>query len=91
MALGGLLAAVMLMLRQEVLFLIVGGVFVLEGASVLIQEKIGIGLLGRRIFFRAPIHHAFEHRGVAETKVVIRFWIVALILGFLGLLSLKIR
>jgi phospho-N-acetylmuramoyl-pentapeptide-transferase len=91
MALGGLLAAVMLMLRQEVLFLIVGGVFVLEGASVLVQEKIGIGLLGRRIFYRAPIHHAFEHRGVAETKVVIRFWIIALILGFLGLLSLKIR
>lgn len=91
MALGGLLSAVMLMLRQEVLFLIVGGVFVLEGASVLIQEKIGIGILGRRIFYRAPIHHAFEHRGVAETKVVIRFWIIALILGFLGLLSLKVR
>jgi len=91
MALGGLLAAVMLMLRQEALFLIVGGIFVLEGASVLVQEKIGIGLLGRRIFYRAPIHHAFEHRGVAETKVVIRFWIIALILGFLGLLSLKIR
>lgn len=91
MALGGLLSATMLLLRQEVLFLIVGGVFVLEGASVLIQEKIGIGILGRRIFYRAPIHHAFEHRGVAETKVVIRFWIVALILGFLGLLSLKVR
>lgn len=91
MALGGLLSAVMLLLRQEALFLIVGGVFVLEGASVLIQEKIGIGILGRRIFYRAPIHHAFEHRGVAETKVVIRFWIIALILGFLGLLSLKIR
>ncbi|MFA7330587.1 MAG: phospho-N-acetylmuramoyl-pentapeptide-transferase [Candidatus Delongbacteria bacterium] len=91
MALGGLLSAVMLLMRQEVLFLIVGGVFVLEGASVLIQEKIGIGILGRRIFYRAPIHHAFEHRGVAETKVVIRFWIIALFLGFLGLLSLKIR
>jgi len=91
MALGGLLGCVMLLLKQEFLFLIVGGIFVVEGASVLIQEKIGIGLLGRRIFYRAPIHHAFEHRGVAETKVVIRFWIVALVLGFIGLLSLKIR
>lgn len=91
MALGGLLACVMLLLKQEFLFLIVGGVFVVEGASVLIQEKIGIAILGRRIFYRAPIHHAFEHRGVAETKVVIRFWIVALVLGFIGLLSLKIR
>jgi phospho-N-acetylmuramoyl-pentapeptide-transferase len=91
MALGGLLGCMMLLLKQEILFLVVGGIFVVEGASVLIQEKIGIGLLGRRIFYRAPIHHAFEHRGVAETKVVIRFWIVALVLGFIGLLSLKIR
>ncbi len=91
MALGGLLGAEMVMLKQEVLFVIVGGVFVLEGASVLLQEKVGIRLLGRRLFYRAPIHHSFEHRGVAETKVVIRFWIVALILGFIGLISLKIR
>ncbi len=91
MALGGLLASVMLMLRQEVLFVIVGGIFVIEGASVLIQEKIGFNLLGRRILFRAPIHHGFEHRGVSETKLVIRFWILALILGFIGLLTLKVR
>ena len=91
MALGGVLSVVIIMLKQEFLFLIVGGVFVVEGASVLIQEKIGINWLGRRIFYRAPIHHTFEHRGVAETKVVIRFWIIALILGFIGLLSLKIR
>jgi phospho-N-acetylmuramoyl-pentapeptide-transferase len=91
MALGGLLATVVILLKQEMLFVIVGGVFVLEGMSVLLQEKIGIGWLGRRLFFRAPIHHSFQHRGVAETKVVIRFWIVALILAFIGLLSLKIR
>lgn len=91
MALGGLLASVILMLKQEMLFLIVGGIFVLEGASVLIQEKIGFSLLGRRILFRAPIHHGFEHRGISETKLVIRFWIVALVLGFIGLLALKVR
>ncbi len=91
MALGGLLAVLAVMLKQEFLFVIAGGVFVVEGASVLIQEKIGIRLLGRRIFFRAPIHHSFQHRGVAETKVVIRFWIVAMLLGFIALLSLKFR
>ena len=91
MALGGLVAVMALLLKQELLFLIAGGVFVVEGASVLIQEKIGIRWLGRRIFYRAPIHHAFQHRGVAETKVVIRFWIVAMLLGFIALLSLKFR
>jgi phospho-N-acetylmuramoyl-pentapeptide-transferase len=91
MALGGLVAVMAIVLKQELLFLIAGGVFVVEGASVLIQEKIGIRWLGRRIFFRAPIHHAFQHRGVAETKVVIRFWIVAMLLGFIALLSLKFR
>jgi phospho-N-acetylmuramoyl-pentapeptide-transferase len=91
MALGGMLSVIMLMLKQEFLFVIVGGIFVLEGASSMIQEKIGINFLGRRIFFRAPIHHAIDHRGVSETKVVIRFWIISLILGFIGLLSLKIR
>lgn len=91
MALGGLLSVVIILLKQEMLFLIVGGIFVVEGASVLIQQQIGFAILGRRLLLRAPIHHAFERQGIAETKIVIRFWMVALILGFVGLLSLKIR
>ncbi|MCP4293332.1 MAG: phospho-N-acetylmuramoyl-pentapeptide-transferase [bacterium] len=91
MALGGLLSVVIILLKQEMLFIIVGGIFVVEGASVLIQQQIGFAVLGRRLLLRAPIHHAFERQGIAETKIVIRFWMVALILGFVGLLSLKIR
>ena len=91
MALGGLLSVVIILLKQEMLFLIVGGIFVIEGASVLLQQQIGFAILGRRLLLRAPIHHAFERQGIAEPKIVIRFWMVALILGFVGLLSLKIR
>ncbi len=91
MALGGILAVVAIMIKQEFLFLLAGGIFVLEGASVLIQEKIGIARLGRRIFHRAPIHHNFQHLGIAETKVVVRFWIVGIILMLLSLATIKIR
>ena len=91
MALGGLLSVVILVLKQEILFVIVGGIFVVEGASVLLQQQVGFAILGRRLLLRAPIHHAFERQGIAETKVVVRFWMVSLVLGFLGLLSLKIR
>lgn len=91
MALGGLLSVVILLLKQELLFVIVGGIFVVEGASVLLQQQVGFALLGRRLLLRAPIHHAFERQGIAETKIVVRFWMVSLVLGFLGLLSLKVR
>ena len=91
MALGGILAVVAIMIKQEILFLLAGGIFVLEGASVLIQEKIGIARLGRRIFHRAPIHHNFQHLGIAETKVVVRFWIIGIILMLLSLATIKIR
>ncbi len=91
MALGGILGVVAIMLKQEFLFLIAGGIFVAEGASVLIQEKIGIRLLGRRIFHRAPIHHNFQHFGLAETKVVVRFWIVGIILTLISIATIKIR
>jgi phospho-N-acetylmuramoyl-pentapeptide-transferase len=91
MALGGLLSLIILVLKQEILFVIVGGIFVAEGASVLLQQQVGFAILGRRLLLRAPIHHAFERQGIAETKVVTRFWMVALVLGFLGLLSLKVR
>lgn len=91
MALGGLLGTIAVLLKQEFLFVLTGGVFVAEAFSVLIQEKIGIRWLGRRIFYRAPIHHTYQYRGLAETKVVVRFWIVSALLALAGLATLKIR
>jgi phospho-N-acetylmuramoyl-pentapeptide-transferase len=91
MALGGLLGTVAVLVKQEFLFLIVGGIFVGEAVSVLVQEKIGIQWLGRRFFARSPIHHHFQQRGLADTKIVVRFWIVAGILALCGLATLKIR
>jgi phospho-N-acetylmuramoyl-pentapeptide-transferase len=91
MALGGLLGTVVVLVKQEFLFLLVGGVFVGEALSVVIQEKIGIRWLGRRFFRAAPIHHHFQAQGLADTKIVIRFWIIAGILALTGLATLKIR
>ena len=70
---------------------IVEDIFLAEAFSVLIQERIGINFLGRRIFARSPLHHTFQHRGMAETTVVVRFWIVAVVLGLIALMTLKIR
>ena len=91
MALGGLLGTVAVLVKQEALFLIVGGIFVGEAFSVLVQQKLGIKWLGRRFFERAPVHDHFRMRGLADTKIVIRFWIVAGILALCGLATLKIR
>jgi phospho-N-acetylmuramoyl-pentapeptide-transferase len=91
MALGGILGTLAVLLKQEFLFVIIGGIFVVEAFSVFIQEKIGIRWLGRRIFYRAPIHHTYQYRGLAETKVVVRFWIVSGLLALAGLATLKIR
>ena len=78
------------LLRQEFLLALVGGVFVLEAVSVILQ--VGSYKLrgGKRIFLCAPIHHHFEHKGMAETKVVARFAIVGLLLAVIGLISLKL-
>ncbi|HQO08849.1 MAG TPA: phospho-N-acetylmuramoyl-pentapeptide-transferase [Clostridiales bacterium] len=91
MAIGGLLGVTVILVKQELLFLVAGGIFVAEALSVLIQEKIGINRLGRRIFFRAPIHHTYQFMGIAETKIVQRFWIVSIILALISLASIKIR
>jgi phospho-N-acetylmuramoyl-pentapeptide-transferase len=91
MAIGGLLGVTVLLVKQELLFIIAGGIFVAEAFSVLIQEKIGINRLGRRIFFRAPIHHSFQFRGISEPKIVQRFWIVSIILALISIASIKIR
>ncbi|MBN2320724.1 MAG: phospho-N-acetylmuramoyl-pentapeptide-transferase [Acidobacteria bacterium] len=91
LAIGGCMAVLSVVLKQEALFLILGGVFVAEAASSQIQDKIGIRWLGRRIFLRAPLHHAMQHKGLAETKVVIRLWITAGILALIALATLKLR
>ncbi len=91
MALGGLLGTVAVLVKQEFLFLIVGGVFVGEAVSSLVQDKIGVRWLGRRFFERAPFHDHYRMRGLADTKIVVRVWIVAGILALFGLATLKIR
>ncbi|MEE9394226.1 MAG: phospho-N-acetylmuramoyl-pentapeptide-transferase [Planctomycetota bacterium] len=91
MALGGSLGAMAILSKQELLFLIAGGVFVFEAFSVLIQDYVGIRWIGRRIFFRAPAHHGYQHQGLAETKVVLRFWIVSLLCCVLSFATLKLR
>jgi phospho-N-acetylmuramoyl-pentapeptide-transferase len=91
MTLGGLLGTVAVLVKQEFLFLLVGGVFVGEALSSLVQEKVGVRWLGRRFLERAPLHDHFRVRGLADTKVVVRFWLVAGILALCGLATLKIR
>ena len=91
MAIGGGAAAMCVVLQQEALFLILGGMFLAEAATSQIQEKIGIRWIGRRIFLRAPIHHRMQHNGLAETKVVIRLWIISGILALAALATLKLR
>ncbi|MCK4765210.1 MAG: phospho-N-acetylmuramoyl-pentapeptide-transferase [Candidatus Aminicenantes bacterium] len=89
--LGGLIATCAVLLKKELLFLIVGGVFVIEFLSVFIQDYIGIKLLKRRIFYRAPVHHTFQFLGIAEPKIVVRFWIIAVMFTLISLVSLKLR
>jgi phospho-N-acetylmuramoyl-pentapeptide-transferase len=91
LAIGGCMAVLSVVLKQEVLFLILGGLFVAEAVSSQIQDKIGIKWLGRRIFLRAPLHHQMQHKGLAETKVVIRLWIAAGVLALTALATLKLR
>ncbi len=90
LALGGLLGAVAVATKHEIVLAIVGGLFVLEAVSVIIQVA-SFKLTGKRVFRMAPIHHHFEALGWTEAQVVIRFWIVAVLLALIGLSSLKLR
>ena len=90
LALGGLLGAVAVSVKQEFVLVIVGGLFVLEGASVIVQVGY-FKLTGKRIFLMAPIHHHFEEKGWKEPQIVIRFWIIAFVLALMGLSTLKLR
>jgi phospho-N-acetylmuramoyl-pentapeptide-transferase len=96
LALGGALGTVAVIVRQEIVLFIMGGIFVAETLSVIIQvswfkytkKRYGAG---RRVFLMAPLHHHFEQKGWKETKVVVRFWIVTMVLVLVGLSTLKLR
>ena len=90
LALGGALGAIAIVIRQEILLGVVGGIFVVEIVSVIIQVA-SFKLTGKRVFLMAPIHHHYEKLGWPEQKIVIRFWIVSIILGLVALSSLKLR
>jgi phospho-N-acetylmuramoyl-pentapeptide-transferase len=90
LALGAALGVTATIVRQEIVLIIMGGVFVLETVSVILQV-VSFRLTGRRIFRMAPIHHHFELKGWAEPKVIVRFWIISLILVLAGLGTLKLR
>jgi phospho-N-acetylmuramoyl-pentapeptide-transferase len=90
LALGGALGTIAVVIRQEILLGVVGGIFVLEALSVLIQVG-WFKLTGKRVFLMAPIHHHYEQKGWAEQQIVVRFWIISIILALLALSSLKLR
>jgi len=96
LALGGALGTIAVIVRQEIVLFIMGGVFVAEAVSVMLQvsyfkytkKRYGAG---RRILLMAPLHHHFEQKGWKETQVVVRFWIVTMMLVLFGLSTLKLR
>ena len=90
LAVGAALATIAVIVRQEVVLLVMGGVFVLETFSVMIQVA-SFKLVGKRVFRMAPIHHHFELKGWPEPRVIVRFWIISVILVLIGLSTLKVR
>ena len=90
LALGGTLGAIAVVAHHEFVLAIIGGLFVVEALSVIIQVAY-FKRTGRRVFLMAPIHHHFEKKGWAEPQIVIRFWIISLILALIGLATLKVR
>lgn len=91
LALGGILGVAAVLLRREFLYAIVAGVFVMEALSVILQVASFRLRKGKRIFLCAPLHHHFECKGIPETKIVIRFWMIGFLLALLGLVSLKFQ
>ena len=90
LALGGLLGAIAVAIKHEIVLAIVGGLFVMEALSVVVQVA-SFKLTGKRVFRMAPIHHHFEQLGWSEPQIVMRFWIVAFVLAMVGLSTLKLR
>jgi phospho-N-acetylmuramoyl-pentapeptide-transferase len=90
LALGGVLGATAVAVKHEIVLVIVGGLFVVEALSVMVQV-VSFKMTGKRVFRMAPIHHHFEHLGWSEPTIVIRFWIIAMVLALIGLSTLKLR
>jgi phospho-N-acetylmuramoyl-pentapeptide-transferase len=90
LALGGAIASVAVLIKQELLLPFIGGIFVIEALSVIIQV-VSFKLRGKRVFRMAPIHHHFELEGWKESKIIARFWIAALVFALFALTTLKLR
>jgi phospho-N-acetylmuramoyl-pentapeptide-transferase len=90
LALGGAIGVVAVILKQEILLLSIGGIFILELLSVIIQVS-SFKLTGKRVFRMAPLHHHFELMGWSESKIIVRFWIMALVFALFSLTTLKLR
>jgi phospho-N-acetylmuramoyl-pentapeptide-transferase len=90
LALGAMLGTIAVIVRQEIVLFIMGGVFVVETLSVIVQVA-SFKLTGKRVFRMAPLHHHFELKGWKETQVVVRFWIITMMLVLVGLSTLKLR
>jgi phospho-N-acetylmuramoyl-pentapeptide-transferase len=90
LSLGGSLGAVAVITKHEILLAIVGGMFVVEALSVIIQVG-SFKLRGKRVFKMAPLHHHFELQGWAESKIIVRFWIIGIVMALLAVSTLKLR
>src|ERR687889_273796 len=90
LALGGMLGATAVAVKHEIVLAVIGGLFVLEAVSVIVQV-VSFKMTGKRVFRMAPIHHHFEQLGWSEPQVVVRFWIIAIVLALVGLSTLKLR
>ncbi len=90
LTLGGILGVIAVLLKQEILLIVIGGVFVIEALSVILQVG-SFKMRGKRVFRMAPIHHHFELKGLPETKVTMRFWIIAIFLGVIALGMIRLR
>ena len=90
LSLGAILGSIAVITKHELVLVIIGGVFVLEALSVIVQV-VSFKLFGKRVFRMAPIHHHFEQKGWSESTIVIRFWIISFALALIGLATLKLR
>jgi phospho-N-acetylmuramoyl-pentapeptide-transferase len=91
LSLGAALGTVAVIVKQEIVLAIVGGLFVIETVSVILQVGFFKATKGKRLFRMAPIHHHFELKGWQEPKIIVRFWIVSLVLALIALSTLKLR
>jgi phospho-N-acetylmuramoyl-pentapeptide-transferase len=90
LSLGGALGMLAVLTKNELVWILLGGIFVMEALSVMVQV-VSFKLTGKRVFKMAPIHHHFEQMGWTEPQIVIRFWIISVVLAMIGLATLKLR